>query len=105
MINLETLKAELENKEGITSLEFFRNYESLNLGIDKNNVISFSSKINTDEFKSVIKASIHHSRNVERMNEKGKYIIRKLFKAYYMHPQQLPDGQILHFLVDIDSYF
>ena len=37
------------------------------------------------------------------MNEKGKYIIRKLFEAYYAHPQQLPDGQILHFLVDVGS--
>ena len=37
------------------------------------------------------------------MNEKGKYIIRKLFEAYYAHPQQLPDGPILHFLVDMGS--
>ena len=34
------------------------------------------------------------------MNEKGKYIIRKLFEAYYAHPQQLSDGAILHILVD-----
>lgn len=34
------------------------------------------------------------------MNEKGKYIIRKLFEAYYAHPQQLSDGIILHILVD-----
>ena len=38
------------------------------------------------------------------MNEKGKYIIRKLFEAYYSHPQQLPDGPILHLLVDIGEY-
>lgn len=37
------------------------------------------------------------------MNEKGKYIIRKLFEAYYAHPQQLPDGPILHLLTEIDS--
>ena len=38
------------------------------------------------------------------MNEKGKYIIRKLFEAYYAHPQQLPDGPILHLLVDCEKY-
>ena len=44
------------------------------------------------------------SKEVERMNEKGKYILRKLFEAYYAHPQQLPDGPILHFMVDIGEY-
>ena len=38
------------------------------------------------------------------MNEKGKYIIRKMFEAYYAHPQQLPDGPILHFMVEIGAY-
>lgn len=69
----------------------------------KEDIITISSNIKTEKFKNTIKASIHHSRNVERMNEKGKYIIRKLFEAYYAHPQQLPDGPILHLLVDLKS--
>lgn len=64
------------------------------------NVISLSEKIDISGFEKIIKGSIHHSKNVERMNEKGKYIIRKLFEAYYAHPQQLSDGAILHILVD-----
>ena len=35
------------------------------------------------------------------MNAKGQYIIRKLSEAYYADPQQLPDGPIMHFLVDL----
>ncbi len=66
--------------------------------------IAFSPKIKREVFEKTIKAGVHHSRDVERMNEKGKYIIRKLFEAYYSHPQQLPDGPIFHFMVDIKEY-
>lgn len=84
--------------------KLFKEFDDLDLGVCRDEMITFSSKIETNIFKDVIKASIHHSRNVERMNEKGGYIIRKLFEAYYAHPQQLPDGPILHFLVDIGKY-
>ena len=43
---------------------------------------------------------IHHSPEVERMNAKGQYIIRKLFQAYATHPQQLPDISIVQFMVE-----
>lgn len=100
--NLEELNDTL-NKDGIDdSEEFFKNYDFSDFRINRNKVISFSANIDEDKFKKTIKSSIHHSRNVERMNEKGKYIIRKLFEAYYAHPQQLPDGPILHFMVDIE---
>lgn len=68
--------------------------------LKKDDIISFSSRINRNAFSSTIKEAVHHSKCVERMNMKGQYIIRKLFQAYYAHPQQLPDGPILHFLVD-----
>ena len=73
------------------------------LSIKKENVITVSDKIKPEKFKGIIRGAIHHSRNVERMNEKGKYIIRKLFEAYRAHPQQLPDGPILHLLVETGS--
>lgn len=101
--NLNKLKETLNQKGIVDPEQVFKHFDSLNLGKNRDEVISFSSNIETDGFKEVIKASIHHSRSVERMNEKGKYIIRKLFEAYYAHPQQLPDGQILHFLVDVGS--
>ena len=101
--NFKSLKADLDEKGVISSDNLFKNYDTLGLKMQREKVIAFSPEIRTDIFKGIIKESIHHSRNVERMNEKGKYIIRKLFEAYYAHPQQLPDGPILHLLVDIGS--
>lgn len=101
--NFEKLKEQID-KKGITdSTEIYKHFDDLGLEIQRDHVIGISESIKKDIFKNTIKASIHHSRNVERMNEKGKYIIRKLFEAYYAHPQQLPDGPILHLLVDLKS--
>ena len=99
--NFEKLQKEIDQK-GITDPEeIYKHFDNLGLQIQKADVIKLSDRIKKDIFVNTIKASIHHSRNVERMNEKGKYIIRKLFEAYYAHPQQLPDGPILHLLVDL----
>lgn len=101
--NLNKLKNQLDKKKITDSEQVFKRFDDLDLGMRKEDIITISSNIKTEKFKNTIKASIHHSRNVERMNEKGKYIIRKLFEAYYAHPQQLPDGPILHLLVDLKS--
>lgn len=55
-------------------------------------------------YPSIISEKVHHSREVERMNAKGQYIIKKLFQAYYSHPQQLPDSIIIRYMVDIKQY-
>lgn len=102
--NFDTIKRELVIK-GINEAEsVFKEYDKLGLSIPKDKVISIEEKIKTEEFEGIIKGAVHHSRSVERMNEKGKYIIRKLFEAYYAHPQQLPDGPILHLLVETEQY-
>lgn len=93
-----------ESKEEDVARILYSEFDSLALGMNKEEVISFSHAIDYGKFQSIIKSSVHHSREVERMNEKGKYIIRKLFEAYYSHPQQLPDGPILHMMVDIGQY-
>lgn len=102
--NMNKLKKELKKLGVGDSEEFFKKYDELKLSIKRENVIAVSKEVDTDKFKKTISASIHHSRNVERMNEKGKYIIRKLFEAYFAHPQQLPDGPILHLLVETGVY-
>ena len=56
------------------------------------------------QYPSIISEKIHHSREVERMNAKGKYIIKKLFQAYFSHPQQLPDSIIIQYMVDVGQY-
>ncbi len=98
--NFAELFAELK-KRGIDSPEkLYRDYDKLNLPIPKDKIITNSSSISSDSFEGIIKGSVHHSKDVERMNAKGQYIIRKLFEAYSAHPQQLPDGPILHIMVD-----
>ena len=52
-------------------------------------------------FRNEIHEKIHHSQNVERMNEKGKYIIKKLFASYYAAPQQLPTGILIMYLLEL----
>lgn len=56
------------------------------------------------QYPNTISEKIHHSRDVERMNAKGQYIIKKLFQAYFAHPQQLPDGVITQYMIDIEQY-
>ncbi len=107
--NLENLVDELRtcfpnSTEEKVAQALFADYSSVGLSIAREDVIGFSEKIKDECFKEVIKNSVHHSRDVSRMNEKGKYIIRKIFEAYYSHPQQLPDGPILHFMVEIGRY-
>lgn len=67
---------------------------------EKNHAIDSIRK----EYPSVISERIHHSRDVERMNYKGQYIIKKLFQAYYSHPQQLPDGIVMQYMIDTTQY-
>lgn len=107
--NLNTILTELKDKllgkpESEITRILYSDYDVLGLSIHKENVIHLSPVIQYELFKDIIKGPVHHSRDVERMNEKGKYIIRKLFEAYYSHPQQLPDGCILHFMVDTGHY-
>lgn len=99
--NLDVLIKILDENGINNSEDFFMNFDFKKYNLNRDEIITFSNEIKKSIFKDTIESSIHHSRNVERMNEKGKYIIRKLFEAYYAHPQQLPDEPILHFMVDI----
>ena len=102
--NIEEIEKELKKKKIATAEDTFKKYDELKMSLKKDEIITVSKNISSKDFEGIIKKSIHHSRNVERMNSKGKYIIKKLFEAYYAHPQQLPDGPILHFLVENDIY-
>lgn len=63
--------------------------------VDKNIQLSLRG------YPSTIRKNIHHSKEVERMNAKGQYVIKKLFEAYSSHPQQLPNNVIKGYLRDI----
>lgn len=74
-------------------------YESGVIGFDK--LGEESSKIRT--FRSVISEKVHHSKEVERMNSKGKHIIKKLFQAYFTNPQQLDDETIRTYMAYVEK--
>ena len=80
------------------------NKKTVEKSIPKNEVICFSKKEIIKDIKIGIQKFVHHSQAVERMNGKGDYIIRKIFEAYCSHPQQLPDGPIIHYMVEIGKY-
>ena len=97
----------LENEileKDVKIIDVFKNYEKHAFSIPKEKVVDFSDKIDTTTFRRTIRNNVHHSQDVERMNGKGKYIIRKIFEAYLSHPQQLPDGPIMHFMVEIGVF-
>jgi len=113
--NMEKIEKKLKNNfpnldDKALAKKLYADYDNCDIKddcgkmVNKSDIITFSEKINGKIFEKTIKKSVHHSKEVERMNEKGKYILRKLFEAYYAHPQQLPDGPILHFMVDIGEY-
>lgn len=76
------------------------------------NAIGFEKAGDTNEevcglksdYPNIISEKIHHSLVVERMNAKGQYIIKKLFQAYFSHPQQLPDSAVIRYMVDVGKY-
>ena len=120
--NLSQIKQVLGHRR-VSETDFFRHY-NINSTIGSGKIgeaIGFfkyayctKERVNLSQYSSeneIIKSSlsrmyatisekIHHSMDVERMNTKGQYIIRKLFEAYYANPQQLPDGAIIHFMID-----
>lgn len=108
--HLRKIEIQLKKKNDDEIIEkFYSAYESLDLWVDekmisKDEVISFSNDISPKRFEDEIRKSVHHSLAVQRMNVKGEYIIKKLFEAYYKHPQQLPDGPILHLMIDLGKY-
>ena len=48
-----------------------------------------------DKLKGYLTQKILNSHPVQRMDGKGRFIIRRLFKAYLTNPQQLPDKTIM----------
>jgi dGTPase len=55
--------------------------------------IEFSDEIKklVEELSTQIKRTVLMSQEISQSDSKSEYIIKKLFEAYFMHPQQLPD--------------
>ena len=68
------------------------------------NAIALKEKDAGKAFANAISENIHHSWEVERMNAKGQYIVKKLFQAYFAHPQQLSDSMVFHYMVAVSKH-
>lgn len=114
--NMETLWKEfMEGKSRDEKIGFFNNSCYDELGTNKVKIkdtigyITFQGRHNGEDtslrsYPKIIKLNIHHSQEVERMNAKGQYIIKKLFEAYSSHPQQLSDKMVVKYMKKIIKY-
>ena len=55
------------------------------------------------EFQNAITRRVLSSYDIQRADAKGKYIITKIFQAYYTTPQQLPDHCVYELLATYNS--
>lgn len=79
----------------IKAIPEFKNKED----VYKEKYIVFSHKISEmhEKLSDLITKSVIASQQVTQSDSKSEYIIIKLFKAYYVHPQQLPDHIIMRY--------
>ena len=84
--------ANLNNRDDFTNI-----YPSLNIHEVKK-VVTFSSQLleADKKFKKFIKNAILNSFFAQRMDGKGIFVIRRLFKAYLTNPRQLHDSTIVY---------
>lgn len=55
------------------------------------------------DFQRTVTDRILSSYEIQRADAKGKYVLKKIFQAYYTTPQQLPDYCVFQFLMGYDS--
>lgn len=60
------------------------------------NIISYPPNLKADQeiFKKQLKNGILNSYQVQRMDGKARFVIRRIAKAYLSNPQQMPDGMV-----------
>lgn len=75
-----------------------------------NRIISYNTRAEDTEFKEqsknfekIITDRVLSSYDIQTADAKGKYLIRKIFQAYYATPQQLPNHCVYEFLSAYDS--
>lgn len=73
-------------------------YESEN---SENIDLKFSKK--AKKFEKIISSKVLSSFDIQKADAKGKYIIRKIFQAYFSTPEQLPNHCVIEFLFEYDS--
>jgi dGTPase len=64
--------------------------------ISVRDIISYPPNFKSDEeiFRGQLKRGILNSYQVQRMDGKARFVIRRIAKAYLSNPQQMPDGMV-----------
>ena len=90
-------RSKLARLHSISSSEDFHNiYNQLNYSETKSS-IAFEEEFDNSQkdFQKFLKNRILNSYEVQRMDGRGTYIIRKLLKAYLTNPSQLSDPTLV----------
>ncbi len=77
--------------------DFAQKYIGINY-CDINSLISYETEFEKNEknFQEFLRNRILNSFDAQRMDGKGKFVIRRLFKAYLTNPRQLHDSTITY---------
>lgn len=80
-----------QSEENIS--QYIKKYDIQNEVMFKKQCVSFSNAINqlVKELKIWMDDRIIYSEEVSISDSKAQYLIKQLFKAFYVHPKQLPD--------------
>jgi dGTPase len=86
--------------------EFVANYENFNYA-EVSRIISFSPGFDVidSDLQIFLKNRILNSHTAQQMDGKGRFIIRRLFKAYLTNPRQLYDSTIIAVFRNYDGKF
>lgn len=59
---------------------------------------------NLKKFEEAVSERVLASYDIQRADARGKYIIKKLFQAFYTTPQQLPNHAIIEFMLSAGEF-
>ena len=93
--SIKNLNKFIDEKQITGKKNFTEIYKEINIS-EINNIIGYERKFKEKEkdFKEFLKGKILSSFEAQRMDGKGSYIIKRLFKAYLTTPNQLKDDTL-----------
>lgn len=105
--NLETFKKtnNIKAKEDFAALMAQKNYSEV-VDIISYGVIDGECRFKDSlkEFEDILSERIISSYEVQKADAKGRYVIIKLFQAFFNNPQQLPNHCVVEFLLLVKKY-
>lgn len=95
----------LKNTRGVLEKEGIKTYQNVENHKDRP-IVSFSNtfqKKDEDFEKGFLKPSFYDHYEIKRMDSRGKYFLRQMFKAFKENPKQLPIGTFQIYRKEIED--